>query len=114
MSENQIKFDIDESQIQILPGFDGHIRKKIQKLENFVNTFDGNKNGIADIQEYGELVQHGLPLLAELSAAIDFEKAAEFAGTLPFVKDKAKLCGSLKALGAIAEKAGAALEAQVK
>ncbi|MBX9937664.1 MAG: hypothetical protein K2Y32_00340 [Candidatus Obscuribacterales bacterium] len=111
MAQDQIKFDIDESQIKVNPLVDGALRKQVQKLEEFVNKFDGNKNGIPDLQEYGALVQEGLPLLAELSSVIDFEKAAECATQLPFVKDKAKLVSLLRSLGSIAEKSGLALEA---
>lgn len=111
MAADQIKFDIDENQIKVNPLLDGHLRKQVQKLENFVNTFDHNKNGIPDLQEYGPMVQDGLPLLAELSTVIDFEKSAEFFAAQPFVKDKAKLVSILKSLGAIVEKSGLAVEA---
>lgn len=114
MSANEIKLDIDESQIKVNPLVDGALRKQVQKLENFVNKFDGNKNGVPDIQEFGELALNILPVLAELSAAIDFEQAAEFAAAQPFVKDKAKLAATLKQVGAVAERAGKLLEAAQK
>lgn len=111
MSENQIKFDIDESQIKVNPLVDGALRKQVQKFENFVNTFDHDKNGVPDIQQYGLLAQEVVPALAELSESIDFKAAAEFLAAQPFVKNKAKVAATLIHLGDVAEKAGKLVEA---
>lgn len=112
MTNERLKLDIDESQIHIFMPADGAIRKQVMKLENFVNTFDGiNHNGIPDLQEFGGAAIDILPLLASLSRAIDFEKAAEKLEHSDIIKDHKELASALKQFGKVAEKAGTLLEA---
>lgn len=115
---DKLKFDIDESKIKVNPLLDGAIRSKIRELESFVNTADLNHNGVPDIQELGifldkadPFIREALPVLASVSAAIDFEKLAEEAVNAPWVKDKAAALEIVQKAGSLAEKAGKLVEA---
>lgn len=108
--DDNFKIDIPEKEIaKEVPFFGGKVEKAIKGFEDRINTADGlfgPKDGKADIGQLAGLLGRTLPLLVALNEAIDFEKAAEVAAELPFVKDQVKFAAALKQLGSVAEHAG--------
>lgn len=108
MNTEDFKLDIDEKAIaKEAPIFvRGQVEKAAKSFEDRINSADFNKDGKADIAQLAGLLGRALPLLIALNESIDFEKAAEHAADLPFVKDKVKFAAALKQAGALAEHCG--------
>lgn len=106
--DENFKIDLPEKDIaKEAPIFvRGQVEHAIKSAEDRLNTMDMNKDGKADIGQLAGILGRALPLLILLNDSIDFEKAAEHAAELPFVKDKTKFAAALKQAGALAEHAG--------